>query len=377
MAPRCPVAAGGRLGRAGPTQVLENGTRQYLYGDGRIAQGDGVNIGYFLGDTLVSVRQLTNDEGAVTLTQSYEPYGEVLSSEGTGASIYGFDAEQTDSYIKLINLRSRLYDPYLNQFIQPDTIVPDPRIPTDWNKYVFVRDNPVNYTDPSGHKAYRYDRKAAASYAKTWETSNNTAVYGQPFHNDCTSFVSQALKAGGMPEDETWFFSKKGTWIPDPFALGGAWTCSKYPWSPKCGVAWAVTQQLHDFLITSRSFSYTDIKGESFDGRIPKSPDLIPSTMLTNVQEGDVVFYSQLTAGVWNHAAFVVGKGPLTEVGKNITHSDLPYQEPLIADHSSHYSALGPRSINDITDPAFEIVIVHIPDVIYLPDVWEIPWRCE
>ena len=96
---------------AGLTQVLSDGTNTYLYGNGRLAQDDGVNMGYFLGDALGSVRQLTDASGSVTLTQSYEPYGEVLSNEGTGTSIYGFDAELTDSYIKLINLRSRLYDP--------------------------------------------------------------------------------------------------------------------------------------------------------------------------------------------------------------------------------------------------------------------------
>lgn len=39
---------------------------------------------------------------------------------------------------------------YLNQWIQPDPIVPDPFTPADWNRYAYVRNNPVNYTDPSG-----------------------------------------------------------------------------------------------------------------------------------------------------------------------------------------------------------------------------------
>jgi hypothetical protein len=41
-------------------------------------------------------------------------------------------------------------EPYLNQWIQPDPIVPDPFTPADWNRYAYVRNNPVNYADPSG-----------------------------------------------------------------------------------------------------------------------------------------------------------------------------------------------------------------------------------
>ena len=38
-----------------------------------------------------------------------------------------------------------------NQFIQPDTIVPDGLEPADWNKYSYVGDNPINFVDPSGY----------------------------------------------------------------------------------------------------------------------------------------------------------------------------------------------------------------------------------
>jgi hypothetical protein len=59
----------------------------------------------------------------------------------------------------MVYLRSRFYNVYLNQFIQPDTIVPDPRTPADWNRYAYVRNNPINYVDPSGKtrvKPYDY-----------------------------------------------------------------------------------------------------------------------------------------------------------------------------------------------------------------------------
>ena len=41
--------------------------------------------------------------------------------------------------------------PYINHFIQPDTIIPDLANPQDWNRYGYVRYNPLKYVDPSGH----------------------------------------------------------------------------------------------------------------------------------------------------------------------------------------------------------------------------------
>jgi len=86
----------------------------------------------------------------VTLARSYEPYGQMVSSVGNGISKYGFTGEWTDDYIMFLYLRSRWYSPYLNQFIQPDPIVPDNSNPQNLHAYSYVRNNPINLLDPSG-----------------------------------------------------------------------------------------------------------------------------------------------------------------------------------------------------------------------------------
>lgn len=48
-------------------------------------------------------------------------------------------------------MRARYYNPHLNQFIQPDRIVPQLEAPQDWNKYSYARNNPIRYVDPTGY----------------------------------------------------------------------------------------------------------------------------------------------------------------------------------------------------------------------------------
>jgi RHS repeat-associated protein len=59
---------------------------------------------------------------------------------------YSYEAE-----FGLYFYNARWYDPYLNHFTQPDSIIPDPYNPQDWNRYSYVRNNPLRYTDPTGH----------------------------------------------------------------------------------------------------------------------------------------------------------------------------------------------------------------------------------
>jgi len=50
---------------------------------------------------------------------------------------------------------ARYYQPYLNRWLSPDTIVPDPANPQSLNRFSYALGNPVRYTDPSGHAPCR------------------------------------------------------------------------------------------------------------------------------------------------------------------------------------------------------------------------------
>ena len=49
---------------------------------------------------------------------------------------------------------ARFYDPYVARFLSPDSIIPDPANPQSLNRYSYVYNNSLKYTDPSGHFAF-------------------------------------------------------------------------------------------------------------------------------------------------------------------------------------------------------------------------------
>jgi len=135
---------------AGLTQVLADGTNTYLYGNSRIAQQSATNTDYFLGDALGSVRQLVNTTGALTLTKSYEPFGNTLSSTGSGSSIFQFTGEQRDAS-GLTYLRARYLSTTVGRFTTADTWPGNYQQPQSLNKWGYAGGNPITRVDSSGH----------------------------------------------------------------------------------------------------------------------------------------------------------------------------------------------------------------------------------
>jgi len=51
----------------------------------------------------------------------------------------------------LMYYNARYYDPALGRFTSADTLIPEPGNPQSWDRYAYVENNPLRYTDPSGH----------------------------------------------------------------------------------------------------------------------------------------------------------------------------------------------------------------------------------
>ena len=58
---------------------------------------------------------------------------------------------QRDTGLGIYHYRARFYSPYINHFISADTVIPSYTNPQDLNRYSYVNNNPLRYTDPTGH----------------------------------------------------------------------------------------------------------------------------------------------------------------------------------------------------------------------------------
>ncbi|MGT2973500.1 hypothetical protein BVE84_10125 [Streptococcus azizii] len=92
---------------------------------------------------------LTKDGQAVA-SSKYQLYGATQSSTDETGNPYAYNGEARDS-TGLDYLRARYYDSQAGTFLTEDSYSGSRSNPLSQNRYSYVHNNPVNYTDPSGH----------------------------------------------------------------------------------------------------------------------------------------------------------------------------------------------------------------------------------
>ena len=106
---------------------------------------------YLHGDNLGSTSLTTDDAGEVVSEVRYHPYGLERWTAGETPTDFGFTSQRAEKSFGLMDYNARYYSPVLGRFVSPDTIVPEPGSSGGFNRYRYVRNNPIKYTDPSGH----------------------------------------------------------------------------------------------------------------------------------------------------------------------------------------------------------------------------------
>ncbi|MBI5953670.1 MAG: hypothetical protein HY865_18605 [Chloroflexi bacterium] len=114
------------------------------------------SLSYLLTDHLGSTVAVTDSTGALITQQRYLPFGGQRTLSGyqaTGLTDFGYTGQRAldEGMGGLMDYNARFYSPTLGRFLQPDTLIPNTQNPQSWNRFSYVRNNPILYNDPTGH----------------------------------------------------------------------------------------------------------------------------------------------------------------------------------------------------------------------------------
>lgn len=130
---------------------------RYTYGamlDAVLTMERGGNVYIYHHDALGNVTEVTDDSGALVERYEYDVYGTARIFDGSGSPLatsaigndYLFTGRQYDGESGNYYYRARMYSPRLGRFLQMDPL----GYVDGMNLYMYVRNNPALYTDPSG-----------------------------------------------------------------------------------------------------------------------------------------------------------------------------------------------------------------------------------
>lgn len=170
-----------------------------------------------LTDALGSTHRITDTTGtprSANGTQQFTPFGARASTTSgailDGANRFNFDDSRTrDGFTGhqqidangLIHMGARLYDPVLARFVQADSIVPDAADLQQLNRYTYVSNNPLAYTDPTGHwgaQQQGYLRVAGAIVITVATVGTAGPVVGQMTWTQMGIYMAGGFASGAL-----------------------------------------------------------------------------------------------------------------------------------------------------------------------------------
>lgn len=160
-------------------------------------RSNGVNdTRYFHSDHLGDVDVITNESGTVLVRLSFDAFGKRRNAAAWAGAVpsgdwtqinalthRGFTFHEHIDNTELIHMNGRVYDPIIGRFISADPFIQDVGDSQMLNRYSYVKNNPLSYTDPSGFFLKKLWKKVKRFFKKWGGTIINIAfsLMGMPF----------------------------------------------------------------------------------------------------------------------------------------------------------------------------------------------------
>ena len=140
--------------------------RHYIYAEGSnpvavyTVEANTTKTEYYHRDQLGSVELITDQNGAVSQRSGFDAWGKSRYSDwqddplgpfDTMKALMTFTGHENISEMGLIHMNGRIFDPVLGRFLSADPNITDPMNLQNYNRYSYVLNNPLRYTDPSGY----------------------------------------------------------------------------------------------------------------------------------------------------------------------------------------------------------------------------------
>ncbi|EKN90333.1 RHS repeat-associated core domain protein [Leptospira interrogans str. 2002000623] len=119
---------------------------------GRIAAlNEAGALAYYLTDQVDSVSTVLDDEGNTLSLMQYLPYGETFVQRGDLNFSPKFNSQELDRESGFYFYNARFYDPGIARFTSADTLIDGELDTQGWNRFSYVKGNPIGAKDPTGH----------------------------------------------------------------------------------------------------------------------------------------------------------------------------------------------------------------------------------
>ncbi len=203
--------AAGYLEREDDTATGETRWLNYIHGPGGMVAlvAETIDSGnnqtdvtrYYHLDHLGSIETITDSAGLIAEANSYDSWGarrfettwaddflETITSETNR----GFTSHEHLEEVGLVHMNGRLYDARIGRMISADPFVQAPLNPQNYNRYTYVLNNPLAYTDPSGF----FFKKIKSAFKKVFRAAISPLGFiSKVFGPQIASIVNVAVSA--------------------------------------------------------------------------------------------------------------------------------------------------------------------------------------